>query len=70
MISKLKKENRVPVINLFEYNKTVAGIKEDKKSSYYWNIDGHCNPKGYDLFAEGILWNLKKMGIADSLNSK
>jgi len=70
MISRLKKENAVPVIDLFEYNKTVVGIKADKKSSYYWNIDGHCKPQGYNLFAEGIVWNFKKMGIIDSLNSK
>jgi len=70
MITKLKKENRVPVIDLFEYNRTVAGVKTSNGSPYYWKIDGHCNPRGYDLFAEGIAWNLKKIGITDSVNSK
>lgn len=68
MISELKREKTVPVIDLFEYNRTVKGEKMGYRSPYYWKIDGHCNSKGYDLFAEGIMWNLKRMGIIDSIN--
>jgi len=70
MISRLKKENTLSVIDLFEYNSTVAKITAEHKKTYYWSIDGHCNGKGYNLYAEGILWNFNKMGIIDSINSK
>lgn len=70
MISKLKKENKIPLIDLFEYNSTVVKITAEHKNAYYWSIDGHCNGKGYNLYAEGILWNFNKMGIIDSINSK
>lgn len=67
LINKLKQEKMIPVIDLFEYNKNVEKITRHNKSIYYWPVDGHYNAKGYDLLARGVLWNLKEMGILDSL---
>lgn len=67
IISQLKKENIVPVIDLFDYNKNVEKLSNMNKRQYYWAIDGHYNPKGYDLLARGVVWNLKQLGITDSL---
>ena len=40
---------------------TLVKIKsEDDLSSYYWPIDMHCTPKGYNLWAEQICLELEK----------
>lgn len=65
---KLKKENLVPIIDLIEYNKEVEKLSDINLKEYYWPIDGHCNSRGYNLMAKGVLWNLDKLGILDSIN--
>lgn len=67
LMNKLKQEKMIPVIDLFEYNKNIEKISRLNNSKYYWPIDGHYNAKGYDLLARGVLWNLKEMGILDSV---
>ena len=66
----LKRSNKVEVFDMLNYF-----IKEEKISSincgqYYWKNDGHHNAKGYELFARGVEWKLKEMGIIDSLMKK
>jgi len=70
IIEKLKQLKTIPVIDLFEYNKNIADVTINNRNKYYWEVDGHCNSNGYNLFAEGVLYNLMKMGTIDSINSK
>lgn len=67
LINKLNKEGTIPAIDLEYYNKNIEKLSEKDLESYYWKIDMHCNSKGYDLISKGIMWNLNKMGIIDSL---
>jgi hypothetical protein len=70
LIKKLKKENTISVINLIEYNKNNEKLSKEDLEKYYWPIDGHCKPTGYELMAKGVYWNLNKMGIIDSINKE
>jgi hypothetical protein len=70
IMNKYKKSEIVQVIDLFEYNRKIEKITYLENKKYYWPIDGHYNAKGYDLLARGVLWNIKKMGILDSLKTK
>lgn len=70
VINKMKKENVIPIINLFEYNSSIEKLTPFSRRNYYWPNDGHCNSKGYDLFSKGILWNLDRMGIIDSMKKE
>jgi lysophospholipase L1-like esterase len=70
IMNDLKKKNIIPVIDLFEYNKHIEKLSQNKLRGYRWPLDGHFNSKGYNLLARGVEWNLKKMGIIDSLNAE
>ena len=67
IISKLKEQKILPVIDLFDYSKNVEHIDEKSRRTYYWPVDEHCNSMGYAMFARGIEWNFKNMGIMDHL---
>lgn len=69
LMQKLKNTHNIPFIDLQDYIKNIRNLSPDKLGSYYWKTDGHCNAKGYDLFAEGILWHLMKQGLIDSINN-
>jgi len=71
LIDQLKKENLIPVIDLFEYNKNIIKLDSNEyRKHYFWPIDKHFNSRGYNLMAEGVEWNLKEMCIIDSLYEK
>lgn len=69
IIKKLKEENKIPIINLFDYTDKVLRLSKNEIERYFWKIDGHCNSDGYQMFADGVFYNLEKMGIIDSLKS-
>jgi len=60
----------IPVIDLVNYNTRVEKLSDEDYFKYYWPIDKHCNPKGYELYARGVFWHLEKMGILDSIQTK
>ncbi|MCK9612239.1 MAG: hypothetical protein WC401_02410 [Bacteroidales bacterium] len=64
-----KLHNKIPdgVLNMMDYFIVYEGIGPSNSSEYYWTEDGHHNAKGYELFARGVEWKLKEMGIIDSL---
>ena len=68
LIFKLTKQNKIPIFNMFKYNNEIEKMSLSDRSKYYWTIDGHCNSKGYDLMAKGVIWYLNKLCFADSLN--
>ncbi|MCK9612269.1 MAG: GDSL-type esterase/lipase family protein [Bacteroidales bacterium] len=68
--SKLLTENKIRVIDLFQYTKEIEKITPLNHHKYYWPVDGHCRSTGYEVMAKGVLWNLEKMGIIDSLICK
>lgn len=68
LIYKLKQEKTIPIIDLFDYNKNIRKLNQENRKEYFWPIDGHCNSSGYNLFSDGVLWNLEKLRIVDSLN--
>ncbi len=49
-------------LDLLEYYSNTIKINSDTASNYYWNIDGHHNSIGYEIFASGVYEKLKKMG--------
>jgi hypothetical protein len=65
---KIKKENILPVIDLFEYTNNELNLTKEDREKLYWEIDGHCNSNGYHMFAKGIVWNFNKLGITDTLS--
>ncbi|MGM0650804.1 MAG: hypothetical protein ACQES1_09905, partial [Bacteroidota bacterium] len=69
LMHKTKEEIKIPVIDLFEYSNDVLDLSKEEKDKLYWRNDGHCNSNGYQMFADGIYYNLEKMGIIDSLTS-
>lgn len=64
----LKEEKVIPVIDLADYNKKIGQLTSQYRTKYYWSLDGHCNSKGYDMWANGIKWNLIRMGLIDTLS--
>lgn len=70
LIKELKDEKIVTVFDLFDYNDKVEKVLSNDKQKYFWPIDGHCNPKGYDLISKGVEWNLINTGIIDSTTTK
>ena len=70
VLNSLKQEKIIPVIDLVEYNRKIEKLTFDGRKAYYWQLDGHCNSRGYYLFAKGVEWNLMNMGIIDSLKIK
>ena len=67
ILNSLKQEKIIPVIDLVKYNRNNAQLTCERRKTYYWPLDGHCNSRGYYLFAKGVEWNLMNMGIIDSL---
>jgi hypothetical protein len=67
LIKKMKQEKETRVIDLSDYSRNVEKIDETKRKAYFWPVDGHCNSRGYAMFARGVEWNLRKMGVIDSL---
>ncbi|MEJ5268348.1 MAG: SGNH/GDSL hydrolase family protein [Bacteroidales bacterium] len=57
------KENNVLYVDLLKYYRNVVGMNENNIFEYYWVFDGHHKAKGYEKFAEGILWSLKNDSI-------
>ena len=57
----------IPFIALSKYNRNVEKLSPSAYQSYYWPINQHPTSKGYDLIARGVEWNLKKMGVLDSI---
>jgi len=71
LISKLRKENIIPVIDLSDYNKNIENIPfDDIYKNYMWPIDKHFNSKGYDLMARGVFWNLRNLNIFENMKHK
>lgn len=66
-IRTLKNINSFDMLN---YYMNVEKIDTSSCSNYYWVNDGHHNAKGYAVFARGVEWKLKEMGIIDSLMKK
>jgi len=60
----------VEVLDMLKYFKNKEKINQENSSSYFWKQDGHHNAKGYKVFANGVEWKMKEMGIIDSLISK
>jgi len=63
----LEQTNKVELLNLLDYFVEGEKINSSNCGQYFWKNDGHHNAKGYELFARGIEWKLKEMGIIDSL---
>lgn len=66
----LKHSKEVEVLNLLDYFIKKEKINSSNCGQYYWKKDGHHNAKGYELFARGVEWKLKEIGIIDSLMKK
>lgn len=66
---KLKKESTIPFIDQREYFDVIEKISKAKHKTLYWSRDGHCNSKGYQMFANGVFWGLTKIGVPDSINN-
>jgi hypothetical protein len=67
VMNSLKKEKIITIFDLAEYNSNIAKINFKDRKSLYWQTDEHCNSRGYEMFARGVEWNLRKFGILDSL---
>ncbi len=57
------KENNVLFVDLLKYYRNIVGMNENNIFEYYWVFDGHHKAKGYEKFAEGILFTLKNDSI-------
>ncbi len=53
--------NGISNLNLLDYYINIEGLNKNSVSEYYWKIDGHHNSKGYELFANGVIWELEKI---------
>lgn len=65
-----KSNPKLNVLNMLDYFIVCEGISEDNVDPLYWTQDRHHNAKGYELFAKGVEWKLRQMGILDSLMAK
>ncbi|MDD4575551.1 MAG: hypothetical protein PHI36_03890, partial [Bacteroidales bacterium] len=65
-----KSNPKLNVLNMLDYFVLCEGISEDNVDPLYWTQDRHHNAKGYELFAKGVEWKLRQMGILDSLMAK
>ncbi|MFO7790602.1 MAG: hypothetical protein R6V32_08515 [Bacteroidales bacterium] len=54
------------VIDLYDYYQQPDIIINIDK--YYWKEDGHHNPRGYELMAEGIYQGMKEHHLLDSID--
>jgi hypothetical protein len=66
----VKAKGKPEVLNMMEYFTKNQNITSSNVSKYYWVYDMHNNAKGYEVFAKGVEWKLKQMGIIDSLTKK
>jgi len=67
LIHQLEAETHIKFIDLFEYYSTTEKMSKHNLIEYYWPLDSHHNANGYAVFARGVEWKLKQMGIIDSL---
>lgn len=65
-----KSNPKLNVLNMLDYFVLCEGISKDNVDPLYWTQDRHHNAKGYELFAKGVEWKLRQMGILDSLMAK
>ena len=63
------KKNNIQYINLIDYF-IKLNLSNSEINSIFWKHDGHHNAKGYSFFSNGVEFNLKKLGILDSLIKK
>ncbi len=59
--------DKIKTLNLLDYFINNEGITDENVGSLFWLYDRHHNAKGYELFAKGVEWKLKQLGILDSL---
>ncbi len=59
--------NNLQCLDLMEYYINIEKIKGENAQEYYWKQDCHNNSKGYEIFARGVEWKLKEIGVLDSL---
>jgi len=69
VLSRVKKETQIVNFNLLEYFLDMEGINSSNFDQLYWEHDGHHNALGYEKFANGIEWKMKKMNIIQSDSS-
>lgn len=55
------KYSNIEYLNLLKYYLLEGGINQNNVSEFFWKSDGHHNAKGYEKFAEGVLWKLQQM---------
>ena len=53
LIKNLEKNN-VYTLNMYEKFSAIISSKPELLNTYYWKIDGHCRPAGYNFIAEKI----------------
>jgi len=64
-----KKLPDVEVLNMYDYFQNIEHINNTNCYDYYWKIDGHNTGKGYCAFGRGVFYELKQLGIIDSLRN-
>lgn len=72
VLLRVQNETEIENLNLLNYFTEVEGINSANYERLFWKYDGHHNANGYEKFANGIEWKLKKMKIiySDSTISK
>ncbi|MCK9612245.1 MAG: hypothetical protein WC401_02440 [Bacteroidales bacterium] len=66
-ISGFCENNNIQYLDLLHYYKSVEKIRASNSNDYFWTVDDHNKPKGYQAFARGVIQKLNEMGIIDSL---
>lgn len=57
------KINNIKTVDLLDFYVNEVGMNSTNIHNFYWKKDGHHNAKGYEKFAEGIFFSLKKDSI-------
>ncbi len=58
--------NEIPYFDMTDYIHANYNLTEDMVTNWFWEIDMHCNRKGYRVFAEGLFTYISELDMPDT----